>query len=118
MKFKQVIVVRKDLKISCGKLAVQVAHASLESAEVARRKFPDIFKKWRDEGGKKVVVYVGSEQELISVYNKASDLGLPTVLIRDAGLTELEPGTPTAVGIGPYEDKEIDKITGELRLFK
>lgn len=117
MRYKQVIVVRKDLGMSCGKLAVQVAHASLEAAEVARRRIPSIYEEWREEGAKKVVVQVESEDDLIKVYSEALERDLPAVLIRDAGLTELEPGTPTAVGIGPQENERIDKVTGRLRLY-
>ncbi len=109
---------RKDLGMSCGKLAVQVAHASLEAAEIVRRRMPDVYRMWREEGAKKVVVQVGSEGELIDIYRTALERGLPAVLIRDAGLTELEPGTLTAVGIGPHESEVVDKVTGRLRLYK
>lgn len=118
MRYKQVIVVRKDLGMSCGKLAVQVAHASLEAAEIVRRRMPDVYRMWREEGAKKVVVQVGSEEELMEVYREALGRDLPAVLIRDAGLTELEPGTPTVVGIGPHEGERIDRVTGRLRLYR
>ncbi|MCD6348219.1 MAG: peptidyl-tRNA hydrolase [Candidatus Korarchaeota archaeon] len=118
MRYKQVIAVRKDLGMSCGKLAVQVAHASVEAAEIARKRIPEIYRGWREEGGKKVVVQVDSEEELMKVYQEALQRGLVAVLIRDAGLTELEPGTPTTVGIGPHESEKVDKVTGRLRLYK
>ncbi len=118
MRYKQVIVVRKDLGMSCGKLAVQVAHASLEAAEEARKRIPDVYKKWREEGAKKVVVQVDNEDELIGIYQDALKRELIAVLIRDAGLTELEPGTLTAVGIGPHENELMDKVTGRLKLYK
>ena len=43
---KQVIVVRNDLKMSKGKTAVQVAHASLSAAEIAKKENGEIFQKW------------------------------------------------------------------------
>lgn len=118
MRYKQVIVIRNDLGMSCGKLSVQVAHASLEAAERVRSSRPETYAEWREEGAKKVVLQVGSERELIEIYEEALGRGLVAVLIRDAGLTELEPGTATAVGIGPHESERIDKVTGRLPLLR
>ena len=109
---------RGDLKISCGKIAVQVAHASVEAAELTKSRNPELYRMWKGEGAKKVVVRVDSEEELFSIYRRAQELGLTAVLIRDAGLTEVPPGTPTAVGIGPDKEERIDRVTGRLRLYK
>jgi PTH2 family peptidyl-tRNA hydrolase len=114
MKYKQVIVVRKDLNISCGKLCVQVAHASLEAALQSNKEIVD---KWRKEGAKKVVLEVKDEKELLKIYEAAKKEGLVCVIIKDAGLTELLPGTITCVAIGPDEEEKIDKITGNLKLY-
>ena len=111
---KQVIVIRADLKMGKGKACAQVAHASLEAYLKAEGR---VRERWRREGAKKVVVKVNSEEELMEVFRKALELGLPVVLIRDAGLTQLPPGTPTAVGIGPAEEEKLDSITGELKLY-
>jgi PTH2 family peptidyl-tRNA hydrolase len=117
LKFKQAIVVRNDLKMSTGKIAAQVAHASLSSAEECRKKNIEWYIKWIDEGQRKVVLKVPDLQELLKLYDKAKMMKLPVAIIEDAGLTELEPGTVTALGIGPAPSEEIDKVTGSLPLL-
>ncbi len=119
-KYKQVIVVRSDLKMSKGKLAVQVAHASVTCVvEAVKRggEWEEWLWKWVAEGQKKVVVKVGSLEELRRIYEKALRENMPSSFIVDAGKTELEPGTPTCVGIGPAPASRVDKITGMLSLL-
>jgi PTH2 family peptidyl-tRNA hydrolase len=116
-RYKQVIIVRGDIEMSRGKMAAQVAHAACEAFENARKMVPQIWRAWREEGGKKVVLIAG-EKELLEIYEKAGSLNIPRALIRDAGLTELPPGTLTAVAIGPYDEEKIDEITGHLKPLK
>ena len=114
---KQAIVARQDVRMGKGKLAAQVAHASLSAAEEAMKKHPVWFERWKDEGQKKVVLKVQSEEELRELYKTARTSRLPTALIEDRGLTQLEPGTVTCVGIGPGPEDEVDAITGKLKLL-
>ena len=111
---KQVIIVRKDLDWKKGKLAVHVAHASLEAALLADK---EILEKWRKEGAKKVVVKVKNLEELEKIEEKLKKAKIGYVKIRDAGLTQLKKGTITAIGIVPVEESKIDKITGKLKLL-
>ncbi len=113
--YKQVIVVREDLKLSRGKLAVQVAHAAIIGYERADK---SIVEAWKMQGQKKIVLKVPNLDKLMEVKEKAEKLGLPTGVVVDAGLTEVPPGTITAVVIGPEEAKKIDKVTGSLPLLK
>lgn len=115
--YKQVIAVRTDLGMSRGKLAVQVAHAAVIAAFKASKERPEWFRSWWNSGQKKVVVRVQSEKELLDLANQAINLGLPVSIVRDAGLTELPPGTLTAIGIGPAPSDIVDKITGRMKLL-
>ncbi len=115
--YKQAIIVRNDLKLPKGKLAVQVAHASLEAvlSNIAKKK--KIIDEWRNTGAKKVVLKINNEQELIQLINKAREKGLITSIIRDAGLTVIPPGTLTCGAIGPDKEELIDELTYELKLL-
>ncbi len=105
---------RDDLKLSKGKLAVQVAHAAVSASEFASR---GVLEAWKEGGQKKVVLRVPELRDLFLLKEEARKQGLPTALITDAGLTEVPPGTITVLGIGPAEVGELDKITGHLKLL-
>ncbi len=114
---KQAIVVRSDLKMGKGKVAAQVAHASLSAAESAQQRRPGWYEGWKSGGQAKIVLKVESEEALRELLRKAKAAGLPASLIEDRGLTQLEPGTVTCVGIGPAPDADIDGITRKLKLL-
>lgn len=111
---KQVIVARRDLDMGVGKLAAQVAHASISAYEAADE---STRRSWRSDGQEKVVVRADDERTLHERAEQARRAGLPHALIRDAGRTQLEPGTVTALGIGPAPEDDIDRITGDLSLL-
>jgi len=115
--YKQVIVVRTDIEMSVGKTAAQVAHAAVSAAEEAREEKPEWLREWLKEGQKKVVLQAASLDELLRLEEKARELGLPTALITDRGLTELEPGTVTCLAIGPAPSDIVDRVTGHLKLL-
>jgi len=117
MLYKLVVVVREDLEISKGKIAVQVAHAAVECAINAYKNRREIFDAWYAEGQKKVVLNVKTLNELIQLRELARINNLFAILIQDAGLTEVPPGTITVLGIGPDKENLIDKVTGSLPLY-
>ena len=108
---KQVILVRQDLKLPKGKLAVQCAHASVDAV---LKSSSSKVKAWKDEGMAKIVLKVKDEKELIKLFQQAKDSGLKASLITDAGKTVVAPGTKTCVGIGPDDEDKIDEVTGSL----
>ncbi len=116
-KYKQVIVLRTDLKMSKGKIAAQAGHAAVSAAEKARKKNLGWWNAWMEEGQCKIAVRAESEEELLELEMKAKELKLPSILVIDRGLTELSPGTITCLGIGPAPSSQIDKVTGKLSLL-
>ena len=125
---------RKDLNMRKGKMCAQAAHASLGIFTNMMGREDDTFggvvdytlslslngpiEHWLRNSFKKVTVGVDNEENLLEIYALAQEAGLPAVLITDSGLTEFN-GVPTktCIAIGPAEEGDIDKITGELKLL-
>lgn len=114
MPYKQVVVVRKDLKLGAGKTAAQAAHASVGAMQKASKTAVQL---WEDEGSKKVVLKVEGMARLMELKRKASARKLPMFVVHDAGLTQIEAGTVTCIGIGPAEEERIDEVTKGLKLL-
>lgn len=140
--FKQLIIARKDLNMSPGKLAAQVSHAFLieklywGSKEIIRERDGlmyhigisldrDLFHNWVAESETKVVCGARNKERLLQAVEMAKELGMEENkdywLIYDACRTELEregpEGTLTCIGFRPMEAKEIDKIGKNYHLY-
>lgn len=127
---KQVLLLRRDLKMPKGKIGAQSGHAAqcsltksngahvrqgvaglelvvpLDSDDLA----------WLEGEYKKIVLGVDSEEELLQLHEAAKAAGLRTFLVQDNGHTVFNgQKTLTAVGIGPHDAARIDAITGHLR---
>jgi PTH2 family peptidyl-tRNA hydrolase len=113
-RYKQCLIVRNDVKMSCGKKCAQVAHASIGAFECADKA---LRRAWQSEGQKKVVLKADSERTLFEIKVIAERAGISTSLVQDAGMTEIPAGTITALGLGPAKSEDLDKITGTLSLL-
>jgi PTH2 family peptidyl-tRNA hydrolase len=116
-RYKQVVALRSDLKMSKGKIAAQAGHAAVSAGEEARKHFREWWKAWLQEGQRKIAVKVESEEELLELEKQAKELAIPCALIVDMGLTEVPPSTITCLGIGPAPVEKVDKITSMLPLL-
>src|SRR6516164_9029348 len=97
---KQVIVIRRDLRMRRGKEIAQGAHASMAwlrdrfvprltpDGRADQVQFSAAERFWLEFSMRKVTVKVSSEQELLDVYEKALAAGLVVNMITDRGLTE------------------------------
>jgi PTH2 family peptidyl-tRNA hydrolase len=115
--YKQVILVRTDLKMGTGKKCAQSCHASVSASDLVRVQYKAKWKNWKNSGQKKVVLKIQNMEQLKEIIIKLESKKIPYFVVSDAGLTQLTPGTTTAVGIGPILSTEIDKITGDLKLL-
>ena len=140
-KAKQMIVMRRDLKMRKGKIAAQSGHACVEAILMALAREQRLgqvrvtpggewvyleddgreataLSDWFDAGVAKVCVYVDSEEELLEVANAGRERGFACALVRDAGLTEFHgEATYTCLAFEPLRTEDIDPITGSLPLY-
>lgn len=130
---KQVICIRRDLKMRRGKECAQAAHASMIFLLKNRSTFPymtllqsrcliapvtDEQIEWLESAFTKVCVKVHSEEELLDIVKKAEDAGIEANPVWDSGRTEFGGvRTLTAAAIGPHKEDLIDSITGHLELL-
>jgi PTH2 family peptidyl-tRNA hydrolase len=127
MASKQVIVVRKDLKMNKGKIGAQVAHASLGALLKTKRvttedrlvlAIDSSVRDWLDGPFTKIVLACDSLAEILELEKRCKQLGVRCCLITDAGNTVFHNvPTVTCLAVGPAEETEVDKITGNLKLL-
>ena len=115
--YKQALIVRLDLKIGRGKIAVQCAHAAVSAADQARVAFHDWWKGWINEGQAKIALKVPDLNAILDLERKARAKRLPYYVVEDRGLTQIPPGTITCLGIGPAPSHILDGLTGDLPLL-
>lgn len=116
-RYKQILVVRSDLRMGKGKVAVQCSHAAVSASEEARKSFLDWWKIWMNEGQLKIAVKVSGLSTILDLERKSRENGLPFYVVRDMGLTQVEPGTITCIAIGPGPTVKVDSLTGNLPLL-
>lgn len=114
LRMKQVIIIRQELKMDKGKLAVQCSHASVEAVLRSDKR---LVKKWLNSGAKKVVLKVQTLKELLYCKRTAEQSNLVTALITDSAKTFFKEPTTTCLAIGPDEEGKIDMITGNLKMI-
>ncbi|KAF6770129.1 hypothetical protein AHF37_11771 [Paragonimus kellicotti] len=116
-KTKMVLVVRTDLNMGKGKIAAQCSHAAVSCFQYAQAENPGLLSTWEEQGQPKIVLKSDSLKELELLSEKADSLGLVNFIIHDAGHTQVPSGTATVLGIGPGLAADIDRVTGDLKLF-
>jgi len=112
---KLVLVVRKDLNMSIGKTAAQVAHAIMRNPNLKP------YEGLVDSGHICITCSIKSEQKMYNLVDKAKEAGVPCTIQIDSGRTEVAPNTPTVMALGPaYTEEEMEalnKLTKKLQLF-
>ncbi|EGR28391.1 peptidyl-tRNA hydrolase, putative [Ichthyophthirius multifiliis] len=115
--YKMVFLVRMDLKMGVGKIAAQTGHAVLGAYQQLEQtqETESLLSGWEESGCPKIVYKVNSKEQLLELEKKATQQGLNSYVVCDAGKTQVEPGSITVCAIGPGKSELIDKIVGGLQ---
>lgn len=133
IKLRQYVVVPKKPKMSPGKIASQVAHATFmalrkqdkvvydydnrENPIIIGRSEWDNIDEWEENGMCVIVLQCKTTEQLSNIAKYLEQWEIPHHLYIDEGLTEVDPMTPTALATGVIpEDKHW--ILNGLELFK
>lgn len=114
---KQALVIRLDLKMGRGKIAVQCAHAAVGASNEAHSKHLEWWNKWMDEGQAKIALKVPDLASIRELIVGARTRRIPYYVVADRGLTQVPPGSITCLGLGPAPVELIDPLTGNLPLL-
>ena len=129
MATKQILLIRRDLKMRRGKEAAQCSHAAMGFLHSQMKLLPfggneynmsltDEQQDWFSNGTKKVCCPVNSEEEMLAIIEQAKNAGLTTYVVTDEGLTEFGGvHTLTAAAIGPHNEEKFVGITDHLKLY-
>lgn len=107
----QYYVVNKELNMSTGKIAVQVAHVAIMIAlDGGNGKIPK-FHDWYTNYDQKKIILKGKQKDLEKLIKQGF------YYVRDLGLTEIEEGSLTVVGLYPMWKSEAQKYVKRLQLL-
>ncbi len=115
MKYKQFVIIPKKPKMSKGKIASQVAHATFMALE--NQKDKKLISNWKKKGMCVIVLQCESPIQLFGIAKYLEQWNIPHHLYIDEGITEVNMGTPTALATGVLTEEQFWMFY-TMRLFK
>jgi len=123
------LVVNKDLNMGLGKVAAQCGHGvgqldiyhesiltkSLQGKKLSKQEMAhfDRVSSWRKDSFRKIVLE-GSNK----TWNRLKSLDCKHFIVRDAGFTEVSPGSETVIAYLPMQKSQVPELLAKLRLLK
>ena len=134
MRVKQVIVVRKDLKMSTGEVAEKVTDAALKiffdriakwttnvtiNNTIILEGMTSPIKKWVDGNSAKNILSCNTENDIMTLADKAKNLNIPFAISFDNTFNTFnDTTTPLCIALGPDYDDKIDPLIRECEVYK
>lgn len=111
------IFINDGVGMSRGKIAAQASHAAVEAYRLSTGR-PDLLRAWYEGGHyKKLVMRASNSLNLITIERYLNDRDFKTALVIDEGMTEIEPLTPTALGVAVV-DKDDPHTAATFSTFE
>jgi peptidyl-tRNA hydrolase len=112
------ILANKGAGMSAGKLAAQVAHAAVR-AYIISTDNPEVT-DWLQQGETKIVLECRDDMHLLAAQKYIEGRGYQTYLIVDEGRTEIDPHTPTALGVEIVDkaDRDVAFTFSDFKTYK
>jgi len=138
LKYKQFVIVPKHPRMSAGKIASQVAHATFMALEKQRKinniyesTTPksenvsvtcepvgfDLINSWKENGMCVIVLECENQEDLYGIAKYCEQWNIPYHLYIDEGLTECKPLSPTAFSTGVLTEDQWWPF-GQFKLYK
>ncbi|KAF2900660.1 hypothetical protein ILUMI_05523 [Ignelater luminosus] len=118
LKYKMVFVVNTALNMGVGKIAAQVAHASLGLYRtlVEYHTMDEAIDSWTYEGEKKIVLKGENHLHLQELQRQAELNNIHSYLVHDAGRTQIPPNSVTVLALFG-EEAMVNNVSGSLQLL-
>jgi peptidyl-tRNA hydrolase, PTH2 family len=118
MSLRMYVIVRTDIDIPTGKLGGQAGHAFLNAFFKCEAMFPDRAEVYKNDDLQSKIILNGKNlNNIMTIHHSCLELNIPSVIVRDAGLTVFKEPTITCIGIGPIEKTDTPKMISKLRLL-
>jgi len=129
---KQVFLINTDLKMTCGKICAQVAHAEtlymesvmMDYADIKHQydAFTDRYFAWKDNSVKpiglmKKIVLEATEQQIKDIILILAMDNIQHYIVYDLGLTQLKNGSLSCLCTEPIEEEISNKLFKHLKLL-
>ena len=113
--YRMYIIVNSDAKMSKGKIASQVGHAVMAVTEIMVKEYPQLWRNYVDNGIHPKICLKACSELMYEICHNYDWVDHPNRQawcrgIKDAGRTQVEPGTLTALAFCPMKKSTMPRL--------
>ena len=116
MKYKLVIIVRRDLKMSRGQICSDAIRATIMSMDISNSNIVDT---WRKHGMRKIILQTNSLKDFTELHKKLSKKHIDSIFVYNNNLMPIvnQRGNVTTMAIEIIDEKRIDNLIKDFKLL-